>query len=44
MPNPFEFISQIRDMNEDLSSRLDEIIELLKEISANTSRIPDDPF
>lgn len=44
MPNPFDFIHEIREANEKLVSRLDEIIELLKKIEVNTSRIPDDPF
>lgn len=32
MPNPFEFIREIREMNNDLTARLDQIIERLDTI------------
>ncbi len=32
MPNPFEFISEIRAMNKDLTNRLDSIIERLDKL------------
>jgi hypothetical protein len=51
MPNPFEFVSFVRALGEDLEqmnaelcARLDKIIGLLEEIRDNTGRIPDDPF
>lgn len=44
MPNPFDFIHEIREANAEIVSRLDQIVELLKEIRDNTARIPDDPF
>lgn len=44
MPNPFEFISKIETMNEELCSRLDKIIEILESIRDNTDLGPNDPF
>lgn len=32
MPNPFAFISQIEDMNEDIVERLDKIIARIEEL------------
>lgn len=29
MPNPFSFISEVREMNENLSDKLDEILDQL---------------
>lgn len=44
MPNPFDFIHEIRAANEEIAAKLDKIVELLEEIRDNTARIPDDPF
>lgn len=48
MPNPFEFVSFVRElgdnlerMNNDLTTRLDQIIELLKQIEKNTDNYGD---
>ena len=36
MPNPFDFIHEIREANEQIVDRLDQIIQILKEIQNNT--------
>lgn len=36
MPNPFDFIHEIREANEQIVDRLDQIIAILKEIQNNT--------
>lgn len=38
MPNPFQFVEEIREMNKDLTDKLDEILVVLTEIALLLSK------
>lgn len=44
MPNPFQFISEIREMNESLIDKLDEILDQLILLSETIKESRVDPY